>query len=333
VASWLYKVAYRIALRARANTARRYTRETPAPCLPDVPARDAFDQHELAEVLDEEIHRLPQKYRVPFILCYLESKSYEQIAQELAWPKGTVSIRLTRARERLRSRLLRRGLVLSAGALTGFAANGAWAAVPPPLALMTSKAGLLFTAGQTTVTGLLSPHTVQLAKGVLKAMLLTKLKVATTVLLAVGVLGAGAGLFTHWLLAVEEKAGQQQDAVRAATDQDKLQGTWQVVRQESGGQVEKADDTKVVIEGDKLRFMNDGQVEEATFQLNDTKKPKEIDFTGSENGQELLRLGIYELQGESWKLCLAGVKEARPAEFASQADASWPKVWELKKQK
>jgi RNA polymerase sigma factor (sigma-70 family) len=344
LSSWLYKVAYRIALRARARAAQRYTQETLVPRPASVPASDAADWHELAEVLDEEINRLPEKYRVPFILCYLERKTYEQIAQELACPKGTVSIRLTRARERLRRWLVRRGVVLSVGALAGFAPDCARAAVPPSLALGTSKAGLLFQAGQTSMTGVLSPQTVQLAEGVLKAMFLTKLKVATMVLLAVGVLGAGAGLFTHSLLAVEEKAGQQQgavqaaagqqkDAARAATDQDKLQGTWKVVRQESGGQVEKADDTKVVIEGDKLRFMSDGQVQEATFKLKDTKKLKEIDFTGTDNGREYVRLGIYELQGESWKLCLAGVKEARPAEFASQAGANWPKLWELKKQK
>jgi RNA polymerase sigma factor (sigma-70 family) len=138
VASWLYKVAYRVALRARAAAAKRARREHPVYDARAAEPADEVLRNDLRSVLDEEVNRLPARYRVPFVLCYLQGKTHQQAARELGCPPGTVSYRLAWARQRLRVRLTRRGLALPAG---GFAAllsqTTASALVPVPLATST----------------------------------------------------------------------------------------------------------------------------------------------------------------------------------------------------
>jgi len=130
--SWLYEVAYRIAVRARAHAVRRRTQERQgAEMSVTAPEYDA-GWNELRPVLHEEVNRLPEKYRTPVVLCYLEGKTNEEVAQMLRWPVGTVKGRLSRARELLRSRLTRRGLALSAAFLvTALSRNAVFAEVVP----------------------------------------------------------------------------------------------------------------------------------------------------------------------------------------------------------
>jgi RNA polymerase sigma factor (sigma-70 family) len=118
IGGWLYKVAYRVALKAKARAANRARRETPGvdllfaePTEPDLLWRD------LRPVLDEEINRLRSQYRLPLVLCYLEGKTTTEAAQLLGCPRGTVATRLAWARQRLRARLTRRGLTLSSTAV------------------------------------------------------------------------------------------------------------------------------------------------------------------------------------------------------------------------
>jgi RNA polymerase sigma-70 factor (ECF subfamily) len=118
LAGWLHEVAYRIAIRSRANTSRRRDQErqgasmSPVSTTPDHENQVAWS--ELRPVLHEEVNQLPEKYRLPIIMSYLEGKSNEEVAGVLGWPVGTVKGRLSRARDLLRSRLNRRGLALSA---------------------------------------------------------------------------------------------------------------------------------------------------------------------------------------------------------------------------
>src|SRR5262249_51849825 len=127
LAAWLYRVAYRAALRARAGAARHAALPLPDP-EPAAPGADELVWHDLRPVLDEELSRLPDKYRRPVVLCYLEGKTHAEAAEQLGCAKATVAVRLLRARERLRARLLRRGLALSAGALGALLAREAAAA-------------------------------------------------------------------------------------------------------------------------------------------------------------------------------------------------------------
>lgn len=116
VAGWLYRVAYRVAIRASAGRALLSQRERQGVDLSAVAASDdptsAAVWRELAPVIDDVVNRLVEKYRLPVVLCYLEGRTYEEAARELRCPKGTVSIRLTRAREMLRARLAERGLAV-----------------------------------------------------------------------------------------------------------------------------------------------------------------------------------------------------------------------------
>jgi RNA polymerase sigma factor (sigma-70 family) len=205
-ASWLYKVAYRVALAARSVAAERAAREQP--CPDEVPAAQATDDlvwRDLRPVLDEEVSRLPQKYRAAFVLCCLEGRTNAEAAEQLGCPEGTVLSRLSRARERLRQRLLRRGVCLSAGLLAAVvAANGQPAEVTAGLVGTTSKAALAVAAGQ-AVAAVATARAAALTEGVLRAMFMTKLKVALGIVLAVGLIGLGAGLIGGQLLAEPTK--------------------------------------------------------------------------------------------------------------------------------
>src|SRR5262249_55688663 len=147
---WLYRVAHRIALAARAAAEKRSARERPAVEPPAAADRaDDLLWRDLRPVLDEEVNRLPEPFRAPFLLCYLEGKTNEEAARQLGCPKGTVLSRLARARERLRVRLLRRGICLSAALFASAGLEqGLAATVPAALVAATLRVGLAVAAGK-----------------------------------------------------------------------------------------------------------------------------------------------------------------------------------------
>jgi RNA polymerase sigma factor (sigma-70 family) len=209
---WLHEVAYRTALRAKFNAAKRRVHERQALAMSDADPLAELAWRDVQPLLDAELQQLPEKYRAPFILCYLEGKTHAEAAQQLGWPKGTVSGRLARARDLLRARLAQRGLVVSSGALAAaLAHNAVAAAVPCPLVVTTVKAALVFAAGKTTAAGMISAQVASLVEGGLKAMVLTKLKIATALVLAVGVLTSGTGVLTHRALAAKQVDGPLSD--------------------------------------------------------------------------------------------------------------------------
>jgi RNA polymerase sigma factor (sigma-70 family) len=198
VASWLYGVAYRTALKAQAEAARRRAYEGPLTDAAVAPTVRDLAWEELRAVLDEEVNRLPQRYRAPVVLCYFEDKTYAEAACALGLAAGTVASRLARARDLLRRRLVRRGFSLSAGLLaTLVSQEGLAAAVPTALLTSGLKGAGLVAAGQPLAGAIVSAQVVTLMKGVLKTMLLTKLKIVAALLLAAGVVGTGAGLLVY----------------------------------------------------------------------------------------------------------------------------------------
>ncbi|SRR5579883_1083038 len=214
VGGWLYRVAYHVAVRARAQTAKRQQRVGAASRAAQGPARlagptsaDPVSEatwNELQQIVDEEIQRLPEDLRSALVLCYLESKTQEEAARLLGWSKGTLRRRLDRGRELLRRRLIRRGLAPMA-ALTAslFADAGAPAAVTATLVTTTVRSAMSGTASA-SIVGLVEAGGVVMSAG--------KAKTATVLLLAASLLG-GAGVY--FLASPQRQQGTPLLALRA----------------------------------------------------------------------------------------------------------------------
>jgi RNA polymerase sigma factor (sigma-70 family) len=256
VGSWLYKVAYRVALEARARAVKRAAHEQQGvDWLSAEPSHDLL-WRDVRPVLDEEVNQLPSKYRIPFVLCYLEGKTNQEAAQELGCPVGTILSRLAWARERLRQRLTRRGLTLSAGMLAALlASNGASASVSVVMVGSTVQAALLFGANQTMAAGVISAKVTALTEGVLRTMFLTKLKIATALLLAVGVIGTGAGIIGHPALAARPSQAKKDEPTKGAGEQKNENAKAERGSHESGV-IKKVDPTrkKITIHSDGIWY-------------------------------------------------------------------------------
>src|SRR5262245_54350706 len=192
VASWLYGVAHRLALRVRCDAARRRRREGGATAAAPEPVADDLTWRELREVLDAELARLPEKYRAPLLLCYFDGLTQEEAARQLGWSRRAVKYRLEGGRDRLRARLTKRGLTLPM-ALAGplLAGGSATAAAPAALSEGAVRAALGFARGRPVGPAVTAP-VVALAEGGLKAMGVSKLQALTAALLAAVLLGGAA---------------------------------------------------------------------------------------------------------------------------------------------
>jgi hypothetical protein len=162
--------------------------------MPEPEAAPQDQWRDLQPLLDQELNGLPENYRLPILLCDLEGKTIKEATQQLGWPQGTLAGRLARGRKLLAKRLANRGVVLSAVSLaTVVSQNAASAAVPTALMNSTVKAAAMIAAGQATVAGVVPAKVALLTEGVLKAMLLSKLKTLTAGLLLVALLIGAAG--------------------------------------------------------------------------------------------------------------------------------------------
>jgi RNA polymerase sigma factor (sigma-70 family) len=208
--AWLYGVAVRVAMRARSTAARR-SRFEPidgerAAALATVLPGD----RELRAVLDQEVDRLPAKYRSPIVLCYVEGQTHEEAARQLNWPLGTVKGRLARARDLLRSRLMRRGVAPSAGTLVLALSPESYAALPRELFERTVKASLKIALGAAPAQ-VVSTSIATLVEGALTSMRISTLKSAGLAALACALF-----LFTAGVMARQPSGSKAYDTTSAS---------------------------------------------------------------------------------------------------------------------
>ncbi len=301
---WLHTVAVRAAGRARLLIRRRLARERPVSTMPELVVT-AAEPVDWLPLLDAEIQRLPDRYRLPLVLCELQGKSRAEAARLLGLNEGTLSSRLARGRDLLRKRLRRSGAIVASAGLTA-AFLYCSEAVPGSLLAATAKSAL---------AGTMSVSVAALTQGVLKAMLFAKLKVALIVVLTLaigsGTLVAGRYAFVH----ADDKPAD------AKSETDKLQGSWEITSAQMAGKEPEGDEgdqikkNKMVFTGNKVKLKH-----EVEYTIDPSTKPKQIDLKvddGPENERGTWK-GIYELKGDELTLCFAMPNRDRPGEFVSK---------------
>lgn len=199
---WLYGVAHRVAYRART---RRRTADLKDDIAAPPPDRAVNDREQL-DALHDEVHLLPEKYRVPVVLCYLEGLTHDEAAARLGWPVGTIHGRLSRARDRLRIRLTRRGVVLSGGVDQALAFIHIGKSVLPEVLRRTTVALL---------AGAVPSRLQSLIKGALFTMFIEKLKLAASILLLTAI---GVATATSVLLAYQAPANKLSEPKTGSTE-------------------------------------------------------------------------------------------------------------------
>jgi RNA polymerase sigma factor (sigma-70 family) len=246
VGCWLHRVACRIARRARIRAVQRPHHTLPAEGLPARDSPDEVQWRDLREVLDEEVERLPEKYRRPFVLCYLEGNTNEQAAHQLGCPMGTLVSWLSRGRERLRNRLARRGVLLSGTLLATLSSSRSADAVPPAsLVKALVEAAIPFAAGN--AAGLVSARTVAWTEGVLQAMFLTRLKISVAVVLLLALVASGSGLLTRTVVAEPRAPQAERERPRAEARPAPGDARAAAARSEVRGVLEALDADKITV--------------------------------------------------------------------------------------
>lgn len=183
VGGWLHRVAYRVAQKARIAAARRRKYEDNVTHQQTADPVDELTVREAREVLDEELARLPDKFRVPLVLCYLEGLTRDEAARRLGWSESTLKSRLEQARDKLGARLSARGLTLPAALVASLLSGTAVrAAVTPALINSLVCAALRPTNSSSAIT-----------EGV-KTLSLTKLKIVTATFIGVAALVTWVGV-------------------------------------------------------------------------------------------------------------------------------------------
>jgi RNA polymerase sigma factor (sigma-70 family) len=344
VANWLYGVAHQTALHSRRTTARRRAREGQVAPMPEPAVAEQGPWHDLLPLLDQELARLPAKYRVAIVLCDLEGKTRKEAAGQLGCPEGTLAARLARGRVMLARRLARHGLAVSGGALAAVLSQQvASANMPTSVVSSTIKAASMFAAGQSAAAGAISVKVAALTEGVVKAMLLTNFKAVSAVLLIVAALGSAAGLI--YQAQADERAREpkavamagndvegsgedRKDNVGNATDEKKrLDGEWVLTATEQEGMkasYSRGSDILLTLTGETFRLAvtttrpplsNESElsITEYTYKVDSGKSPRAIDLYRSD--AEPFLHGIYRLDKDRLTLCWGERNKDRPTDF------------------
>ncbi len=287
---WLHRVAYRAAAHARRDSERRRRAEREAA----EQASRRIAEHacdDLASVVHEEVDRLPDRYRIPVVLCDLEGRTYEEAARHLGCPVGTIKSRLARARECLRNRLMRRGVAGSTGPLVaGYSRATAGASLPAGLLRDTSRLAI-----GTAATAPAPASVTILVEEALRAMIMRKLVAVASVILVLSAVSMRVG--SLWATGGEPQSNppntvhEQAKVADSGTDPEEILGTW--IRVSTDG---RKDDKIVKMEVKKdpdalrddvpagaARFLFEWKTEGEVGSrnrvlLNPTEDPRAIDF-------------------------------------------------------
>ena len=295
LANWLYGVAHRTALKARATAARRRSREIQVDHLPDPPAPPAH-RDDLGPLLDRELSRLPDKYRAAIVLCGLEGKTRAAAAKQLGVPDGTVAARLARGRAMLAARLARRGLAVPAAALTTGLARGA---APPALVGATLRT--------LTAAGPAAP-VVALADGVARGLAWAKWKAAAVVIVGLAALAVTVVVQHPLRNDSPQRPGPRPIpspglVTKDVSDRDRLLGTWRVVGSEMDGIADfergRGHD-RLVFADDRVTYWVPKGPQAGRFRVDASRMPAEIDIEF--DGGAVLQ-GIYEFDGPRLRFC------------------------------
>jgi RNA polymerase sigma factor (sigma-70 family) len=264
---WLYTVAFRTALEARAGNLRRRKMEVPMPDLPEPEYKPAVGRRDWQALLDQELNLLPKKYRTLVILCDLEGKTRKVVARQLKLNEGTLSSRLARARRMLATRLSRYGFALSGGALAAsLAERTASAKLPASLVWTTAKAATLVAAGQ--FIGVSVPA-VGLMKGAMKTMFLAKLKTVIGTSIVAVALGVGGLLYNAELV---PGGAQAADGANPKSELEKLRKENELLKMNLQVTLEK-----IIAQEEELKKLR-GQGEKAKVNLKRQLNENDIHF-------------------------------------------------------
>jgi RNA polymerase sigma factor (sigma-70 family) len=314
VGAWLYGTAYRVAARARADAARRRAREGRAAMTPDHDPHVEAAWRELRPVLDDELNRLPDKYRRPLVLCYLQGLTNAEAARELGWTKGTVSGRLARARDLLRARLRRRGVGPEACLLLLLLRPPAAAAVPAAL----QAAAVAAAAIKSAAGAAFSPAVRALAaEAVRRAASRSFVRIAGPLLAALA-LALTATLAAACLSAPPECTAGHATAAPAPpqTELALLQGEW-VPAEEGREGGKELPDVRAVVYGEQLSLFTPDGRQGWAVRLDAAARPKHIDLT--RDGERTA--GVYWLKEDRLTLRLAAPGAGRPAAVDGPVEA------------
>jgi RNA polymerase sigma factor (sigma-70 family) len=348
VANWLYGVAFQIARKARAVAARKQAREKQVTEIPEPAIQEPDDCPDLWPVLDRELSLLPDKYRSAILYCDLEGKTRKEAAGNLGVPEGTLSGWLSRGRALLAKRLARRGLSASAGVLAVGLARGASAgAVPAGVLSAAIRAVAEAGTSEITAAGPVSPAVELLAKGVLRTMLVRKLRRGVLAVAVLGAIGLWGGFLSRHTATAQQgkpaappkegtpaarasakaKANRYVEAVQK--DLAALQGEWEIESFAfSGKRLDLPEDRAkrtLVISGNEATTYVGPQEVRATWLIDPTRELKSLDICYEKEPPDAkgekpalggkVGAAIYQIDGDTLKVSGDEPGNPRPDAF------------------
>lgn len=333
VGGWLYGVACRVAARARVDAARRRSAEERAALrvveAVDSPRVDEPGEMGFGPIVQEEVRRLPEKYRAVVVLCYWQGLTHEQAAAQLGCPLGTVRSRMARARNLLRRRLIRRGMaplggVVAAGLDRASASGVAWrlSPVPPELIQSTIHAAGRFVTGQATAQ-VVSGSAASLVQGILWSMTMIKIKMTIAGVVLVGLMGSGG-----WFATLQRPLAQAQPKVEQKTAHSKKRrladsGTIYSLVEGQTAIFELVPDGSPVKKGDIVGVLDSAALKDQMVNQKITRKAAEANYENSRLEREVAEISVVEYVEGIFKLknaeCHAAIKIAE-AELALAED-------------